>query len=779
MEINEENFPDAGFREYLKTNPEMLSLHSDPNLFTADEIDSIKDLDMTNSSLEAESLAGIEHFKNLETLQCNGSFLKTIDVSKNTELLSLNCAETLNLTTLNVRNCTKLQTLDCYSCQLTDLDLSTNRLLDTLSCQNNQLQVLNVANNLMLTELSCGGNQLTALDVSNCPALESLSCGDNQLSELNITGNTALRFLFCRNNQLTEIDVQDKTSLRFFYTENNLLKTLDVSNCPDLTFFLCNDNQLEEIDVSKNSSLWLFSCQNNQLKTLDVSQNKSLGNLNCTGNRLKSLVLPSTGMATLTDCEQFDTIHVAADQDTYDLKTADPKLDGSKISNLTGAQRSGTGSILTNIQTGTDVTYTYDCGNGNTMHVTLRFLQTNRWIAELKISGWKYGDTPPNPSAQALYGEVQYLYSEAPDGDAYTADIPQQAGVWYVKAVVPETKTYSGLESAPVKFEISKAAPAEIILPENLNAPQGVPLSSVVLPQGWVWITPDETVRSDQKSYQAMLEVDDRNYDYSDVKGYDALKHGVIRELPVTVTAGEKTRLDITEGIREIPDTLIAAGMDTAEKITAELCRVVAENQGYSAENVMIYDVKLQISFDGGKTWNAVTSENFPAEGLLVALPYPEGTNSTDYDFIITHMFTHEMSGFKPGQTETLETKKTKEELQFTVHGLSPIAVAWKSVKTNDDDHQGGEDKPTVPPGAVNPPAPGADDVPVPPETGQLTADSAGQNTDSVSKPNTGISTAKKQSPQTGDHNHLRLWIFIMVLSGTGIFFLKRKQSML
>lgn len=115
---------------------------------------------------------------------------------------------------------------------------------------------------------------------------------------------------------------------------------------------------------------------------------------NCTGNRLKSLVLPAR-TTSFEDCEQFDTIHVAADQDTYDLKTADPKLDGSKISNLTGAQRSGTGSILTDIQTGTDVTYTYDCGNGNTMHVTLRFLQTNRWTAELKISGWKYGDTPP------------------------------------------------------------------------------------------------------------------------------------------------------------------------------------------------------------------------------------------------------------------------------------------------------------------------------------------------------------------------------------------------
>ncbi len=394
VEINEENFPDAGFREYLKTDPKMQSLHSDPNLFTADEIDSITELDMTNSSLEAESLAGIEHFKNLTTLQCNGPFLKTIDVSKNTELLSLNCAETLNLTTLNVRNCTNLQTLNCNICQLTDLDLSTNGQLNTLQCQNNQLQALNVANNPMLTKLSCDGNQLTALDVSNCPALNFLSCGDNQLSELNITGNMALRHLSCQYNQLTEIDVQDKTSLASFYTGNNLLKTLDVSNSLNLTFFYCNDNQLEEIDVSKNSSLWAFYCQNNQLKTLDVSQNKSMVYFNCTGNRLKSLVLPAS-TTSFEDCEQFDTIHVAADQDTYDLKTADSKLDGSKISNLTGAQRSGTGSILTNIQTGTDVTYTYDCGNGNTMHVTLRFLQTNRWTAELKISGWKYGDTPP------------------------------------------------------------------------------------------------------------------------------------------------------------------------------------------------------------------------------------------------------------------------------------------------------------------------------------------------------------------------------------------------
>ena len=63
-----------------------------------------------------------------------------------------------------------------------------------------------------------------------------------------------------------------------------------------------------------------------------------------------------------------------------------------------------------------------------------------------------------------------------------------------------------------------------------------------------------------------------------------------------------------------------------------------------------------------------------PAEGIRVTLPYPDGTNATDFDFVVTHMLT---TG-TPGAVETLAVTKAENGLQFTVHSLSPIAISWQ-----------------------------------------------------------------------------------------------------
>ena len=90
-----------------------------------------------------------------------------------------------------IEDFTALTYLDCYSNQLTTLDLSNNPALDTLACTSNQLTTLDVSNNTALTVLRCGGNQLTSLDVRN---------GNNT----NITTFT------CTNNpNLTCINVDD------------------------------------------------------------------------------------------------------------------------------------------------------------------------------------------------------------------------------------------------------------------------------------------------------------------------------------------------------------------------------------------------------------------------------------------------------------------------------------------------------------------------------------------------------------------------------------------
>ena len=100
-------------------------------------------------------------------------------------------------------------------------------------------------------------------------------------------------------------------------------------------------------------------------------------------------------------------------------------------------------------------------GNDNYKHAsaTLDFTISkadNAWAKELSIKGWKYNETANVPSATAKYGDVVYTYSDSKDG-TYTSEVPKNAGTYYVKATVAGTAKYTGLESAPVSFEIKKA----------------------------------------------------------------------------------------------------------------------------------------------------------------------------------------------------------------------------------------------------------------------------------------------------------------------------------
>jgi Leucine-rich repeat (LRR) protein len=85
--------------------------------------------------------------------------------------------------------------------------------LDTLKCYSNQLTSLDFSNNTALIDLWCSGNQLTTLDVSNNAALKHLVCTDNQLTSLIFSDNNALNYLFCDNNQLSTLDISNNTAL--------------------------------------------------------------------------------------------------------------------------------------------------------------------------------------------------------------------------------------------------------------------------------------------------------------------------------------------------------------------------------------------------------------------------------------------------------------------------------------------------------------------------------------------------------------------------------------
>ena len=171
-------------------------------------------------------------------------------------------------------------------------------------------------------------------------------------------------------------------------------------------------------------------------------------------------------------------------------------------------------------------------------------------------------------------------------------------------------------------------------------------------PDSWTELTASSFDLTEKGSYVIYVWAADKAGNKSSYICSDGI---VIDDGTSEVTA----RTVIEKGIRDIPEELKKIGLDTEEKIFEAMSRVILSQAGYTGGNMEIYDVELQFSLDGGKTWIKATKENFPPKGLAVTIPYPEGTSQTDYEFVVTHMFTQEMNGYRPGQIETPEVSLT------------------------------------------------------------------------------------------------------------------------
>ena len=138
---------------------------------------------------------------------------------------------------------------------------------------------------------------------------------------------------------------------------------------------------------------------------------------------------------------------------------------------------------------------------------------------------------------------------------------------------------------------------------------------------------------------------------------------------------------------KDVQDIEIITEFKRVEGVSQEAETVInakiGELEGYSEQSVKYYEVTLEISFDGGKTFVPVTKENMPAEGVVVTLSYPAGTNAQNYDFVVIHVL-------DDGTTETLTPVKAADGLQVTVKSLSPFAVAYKAAPATQPDNTKG-----------------------------------------------------------------------------------------
>ena len=302
-------FPDEEFRSFLI---DYCDTNNDGKL----DVD-IKSMKIP-TSYAIKSLEGIRFFEDLETLDCQGIGLTTLNVTKNFNLKELNCSDNQLKDYLYILS-SGLKKLDCSNNKLTYMNLGIlyGLNLEEVDCSNNNITNIVMDSVGELVKFDCSNNNLMTLDVSQCSKLQQLNCAGNQLMELDVSSQTQLTQLDCSKNKLTELNVEQNGSL---------------------TSLICNDNQLKSLDLSKNNSLSKLNCANNRLACVDVTGIS--GTIMADGNRRP--------IAVRTDGK-------------FDLTTL-PGFDVSKATFLNGGSVSGTTlSVNAGVE---EVSYQYDCGKG-------------------------------------------------------------------------------------------------------------------------------------------------------------------------------------------------------------------------------------------------------------------------------------------------------------------------------------------------------------------------------------------------------------------------------
>lgn len=377
--------------------------------------------------MNIRSLQGIHFFPKLTMLFCDRNLLAEIDLSHNPEITYLSCMQN-PVTELNITGCRKMQTLDIsYT----------------------SINAVNLQQMPELAELTIGNQPLTQLDLSGNPNLHHLIVTDADIRSLDIAANSNLETLIVADTWLASLNIGSKPNLPYLIAGNNYLVTLDLRQAPACAWIQAGGNYLVSI----------HGCASVQYEAADTS-----------------------------DQGTYEAA-VSASDGTFDFAAVDPDFARGTVTNLSKGSLSG--SVLSGVQPGDTVTYTYTDG-GLSVDASVHFNEGNYWIVQPMIRGWEMGQVPNAPVAEARYGTPIFTYGR--ENGPFTATPPTEPGSWIMHAEVPGTAGYGSLES-DVPFEITETEMVPVVTPRF--AAYRTPLGKISLPDGFAWAKSSSTLVGD------------------------------------------------------------------------------------------------------------------------------------------------------------------------------------------------------------------------------------------------------------------------------------------
>ena len=471
VEINETNFPDATFREYVKR----FDNNRNGKLSTS-EINVVKNIDVSEKNIK--SIKGVEFFADLEELECVKNKISDINVSKNTKLKKLNC-EWNELNTLDVTKNIALNELRCGINNLTTLDLKNNKNLKVLWCYTNRLKNLDISQNTSLREVFCAKNEISNLDLSKNTELKVLDIGENYLEKLDLSNNIKLEKLKIYTNKFKNIDISNNLELGELDCQENLIENINLKNNKKLYYLDCSNNKLKTLDLSNNGGLMSLLISKNQFKDINISLLKELSIFQCDKNKLTSLYTSNNPRLTnFYGLNQTYDISINRKDNSFDITKLPGKFDKSKVHNLKSAVIKGNKLIVN--KKAKKVTYDYKTSDYVKFNVTLnvklsdkpdkvdknRIAGSDRIATAIEVSKkyYKTADTviiarsdmypdslTASPLAKAL--EAPILLTQKDELDDRVMDEIARLGVKNVIIVGGESSINSAVESLLFKYD--------------------------------------------------------------------------------------------------------------------------------------------------------------------------------------------------------------------------------------------------------------------------------------------------------------------------------------
>ncbi len=203
----------------------------------------------------------------LDSLSCFSNDLTSLNLQETPKLRYLNCAFNGTFSEINLTKLPLLEEAHMSSLHLTALDLSGNKALVRLNCAMNKLNTLDLSNNKELTYLWCYGNQIKNLDLRGLNKLKLVQCYENEMEQLSlpkseVSGSSVQNLqVWCQKNKLASLDLSSIHHLAYLVCNNNPLKKLDISDCNAIQSVDCSSCAVEDFTINAENNKLIASIQ--------------------------------------------------------------------------------------------------------------------------------------------------------------------------------------------------------------------------------------------------------------------------------------------------------------------------------------------------------------------------------------------------------------------------------------------------------------------------------------------------------------------------------------